>query len=161
MLIMSPYVLFFLLMRRRQLRSTLTDTLFPYTTLFRSDRHPGQRARHPRGHPALPVRSVRDDEAERLGPGAGPGREARRRSRRHRRCRERASAHGVPGPAPEGSRRWRRSRMSATILVADDDRGIRTVLSRSEEHTSELQSLMRISYAVFCLKKKKTTNCIK
>src|SRR3546814_1512434 len=31
---------------------------------------------------------------------------------------------------------------------------------RSEEHTSELQSLMRISYAVFCLKKKKTTTCI-
>src|SRR3546814_288026 len=69
----------------------------------------------------------------------GPGREARRRSRRHRRCRERASAHGVPGPAPEGSRRWRRSRMSATILVADDDRGIRTVLS---------QALGRLGYEV-------------
>src|SRR3546814_2258431 len=38
------------------------------------------------------------------------------------------------------------------------DRGTRTVLSRSEEHTSELQSLMRISYAVFCLKKTKKTN---
>src|SRR3546814_10032521 len=36
--------------------------------------------------------------------------------------------------------------------------GIHVVLNRSEEHTSELQSLMRISYAVFCLKKKKTAN---
>src|SRR3546814_3970144 len=38
------------------------------------------------------------------------------------------------------------------------DRGNRIVIDRSEEHTSELQSLMRISYAVFCLKKKKTTH---
>src|SRR3546814_1761552 len=56
-------------------------------------------------------------------------------------------------------------------LGADDQRGgllwrqrverhqpVRDVAERSEEHTSELQSLMRISYAVFCLKKKKTTN---
>src|SRR3546814_5168786 len=41
--------------------------------------------------------------------------------------------------------------------VVDDALAIATVM-RSEEHTSELQSLMRISYAVFCLKKKKTTN---
>src|SRR3546814_1000221 len=40
--------------------------------------------------------------------------------------------------------------------VATEDRAL--YLERSEEHTSELQSLMRISYAVFCLKKKKTTN---
>src|SRR3546814_1385994 len=39
-------------------------------------------------------------------------------------------------------------------IVIDDD-GMGTVVARSEEHTSELQSLMRISYAVFCLKKKK------
>src|SRR3546814_2551248 len=38
------------------------------------------------------------------------------------------------------------------------DRAARAILARSEEHTSELQSLMRISYAVFCLKKKKHTN---
>src|SRR3546814_3232710 len=38
----------------------------------------------------------------------------------------------------------------------DLDLNVAEVLSRSEEHTSELQSLMRISYAVFCLKKKKT-----
>src|SRR3546814_7147342 len=40
----------------------------------------------------------------------------------------------------------------------DRDRGAIDISGRSEEHTSELQSLMRISYAVFCLKKKKKTN---
>src|SRR3546814_584099 len=51
-----------------------------------------------------------------------------------------------------------------SILLVDDDPSVREVtalmlqdLGRSEEHTSELQSLMRISYAVFCLKKKKIT----
>src|SRR3546814_1033639 len=73
----------FFLMIRRPPRSTRTDTLFPYTTLFRSARCPRRPAR---------------------------------------------SRHS---PSPPGHRR-----------------------SRSEEHTSELQSLMRISYAVFCLKKK-------
>src|SRR3546814_6347689 len=43
-------------------------------------------------------------------------------------------------------------RMSAALTTG---LGIRTLFDRSEEHTSELQSLMRISYAVFCLKKKK------
>src|SRR3546814_12320896 len=73
----------FFLMIRRPPRSTRTDTLFPYTTLFRS-------------------------------------------------WKDRA--------CPKSSTRWWR----------------RTKPPRSEEHTSELQSLMRISYAVFCLKKKKT-----
>src|SRR3546814_3239101 len=41
-----------------------------------------------------------------------------------------------------------------------DEAGIESTLVRSEEHTSELQSLMRISYAVFCLKKKQSTNDI-
>src|SRR3546814_9256684 len=89
-------------MIRRPPRSTRTDTLFPYTTLFRSPR------------PALAA----------PGRGAGLGRR-RPRPLRHRRVR--AGAAAVP-----------QSR----------------VLTRSEEHTSELQSLMRISYAVFCLKKK-------
>src|SRR3546814_10415512 len=86
-----PFFVFFLRIRRPP-RSTRTDTLFPYTTLFRS--HGGHR---PAGHAV--------DRHEHL-------------------CRDR----------PRG-----RSR-------------------RSEEHTSELQSLMRISYAVFCLKKKKKTS---
>src|SRR3546814_2711633 len=91
-------------MIRRPPRSTRTDTLFPYTTLFRSPGAPGRlRAR---------------DRA---------GREARR--------------------AP-GLRRGRGGR--ARARAADDA----LAGTRSEEHTSELQSLMRISYAVFCLKKK-------
>src|SRR3546814_11342752 len=105
--------LFFFLMIRRPPRSTRTDTLFPYTTLFRSarggDRVPERRrAAHRDRHRPLP--------------GAG----TRRRSAGGRALRRAGAAGG------------RQSR-------------------RSEEHTSELQSLMRISYAVFCLKKKKNT----
>src|SRR3546814_13608701 len=86
------FVIFFLMIRRPP-RSTRTDTLFPYTTLFRSRHGP---------EPA----AVRVPEPRRGGAG----------------------------------RRQRRAAL------------------RSEEHTSELQSLMRISYAVFCLKKKKNAN---
>src|SRR3546814_1572666 len=94
-------------MIRRPPRSTRTDTLFPYTTLFRSHRHP---------HPVA----------------------GRRPARRDRRL------HG-----PERDRRPSRARARDV-----GHRGHRVV--RSEEHTSELQSLMRISYAVFCLKKTTT-----
>src|SRR3546814_8100443 len=83
-------------MIRRPPRSTRTDTLFPYTTLFRSVTSPGR---------AL-------------------------------------------------SCTW-------CSTVKPPNRSVRLAISsmgRSEEHTSELQSLMRISYAVFCLKKKKTQN---
>src|SRR3546814_3678752 len=83
-------------MIRRPPRSTRTDTLFPYTTLFRS-----VRKRFRRAEGGGTVFDTFDDEPY---PSAGE----------------------VPLPAPK----------------------------RSEEHTSELQSLMRISYAVFCLKKK-------
>src|SRR3546814_3032531 len=85
-------------MIRRPPRSTRTDTLFPYTTLFRS---------------------------------------ALRRSRRCRMSQSRFPAWASPGARGTSSRRGP---------------------MRSEEHTSELQSLMRISYAVFCLKQKKTKN---
>src|SRR3546814_4280535 len=91
-------------MIRRPPRSTRTDTLFPYTTLFRS--RPG--------HLGL------------LAGGAGQGRAA----------------------ADEGPQR----RDPDPDLPRLDPRA-----ARSEEHTSELQSLMRISYAVFCLKKKQTS----
>src|SRR3546814_20022270 len=86
----------FFLMKRRPPRSTRTDTLFPYTTLFRS------RLRHSMG------RLLR-----------------------------------MPAPTP--------------VAQKIHELGINGAarLTRSEEHTSELQSLMRISYAVFCLKKKK------
>src|SRR3546814_10490571 len=84
-------------------RSTRTDTLFPYTTLFRSRRR--RCGFCPRYALAFPLRGGRrPDRAE------GDGGRLRFRHR-----------------------------------------------DRSEEHTSELQSLMRISYAVFCLKKKKKT----
>src|SRR3546814_3473084 len=89
--------LFFFLMIRRPPRSTRTDTLFPYTTLFRS----------------CPPATCSGARPTRWTSTACP-----------RRCWARASI-------------WRNS------------------TPRSEEHTSELQSLMRISYAVFCLKKKK------
>src|SRR3546814_3144601 len=94
-------------MIRRPPRSTRTDTLFPYTTLFRSDETWFPEGRRPRRH-------------------------ARRRLAR---------------PVAGGARHRHR------IDPAAGAGG----LVRSEEHTSELQSLMRISYAVFCLKKKTTT----
>src|SRR3546814_8870505 len=97
-----PHLFVFCLMIRRPPRSTRTDTLFPYTTLFRS---PGRCA-------WISARSASDPVTS---PTFGTSAETRH---------ERASS---------ASRATR----------------------RSEEHTSELQSLMRISYAVFCLKKKK------
>src|SRR3546814_13074925 len=101
----------FFLMIRRPPRSTRTDTLFPYTTLFRSN----ARRRSDRILADLKRRqALLHQLAARVGT----------RRNGHRRCR---------GPNKAGQRR-----------------------DRSEEHTSELQSLMRISYAVFCLKKKKT-----
>src|SRR3546814_20927250 len=93
---------FFFLIIRRPPRSTRTDTLFPYTTLFRSGRSP---------------RSKQD-----------------------------AGGHG------------RRQATRAQLADRNGKESRRPILSalrsRSEEHTSELQSLMRISYAVLCLKKK-------
>src|SRR3546814_9860995 len=113
---------FFFLMIRRPPRSTRTDTLFPYTTLFRS------RAKQPRSPPP-PLRS------DLL-------RWPRTRRHDHRIC---TCAALTPScsrrlPPPPAQR-------SAS--------GLHPHHRRSEEHTSELQSLMRISYAVFCLKKTK------
>src|SRR3546814_6343925 len=102
-------------MIRRPPRPTRTDTLFPYTTLFRSRRLP----RHLR-----------------------PGDRARRRS-------------GGDPHQPAAARRPVHRRDPPPVAG-----GGGSALSRSEEHTSELQSLMRISYAVFCLKKKKQYNII-
>src|SRR3546814_7932703 len=104
-------------MRRRPPRSTRTDTLFPYTTLFRSKR---------------------DDECADAGyDHCGSGRDV---------WHAYASAGGLP-PGPQALH-------SRFLLSAHRHYMAGTV--RSEEHTSELQSLMRISYAVFCLTKKKT-----
>src|SRR3546814_18230301 len=106
---------FVLLMIRRPPRSTRTDTLVPYTTLFRS---------------------ISFGEALRVW--------------------LRVAALSFGGPAGQIAVMHR-------ILVDEkkwigENRFLHALNYRSEEHTSELQSLMRISYAVFCLKKKKTSN---
>src|SRR3546814_9939690 len=106
-------------------RSTRTDTLFPYTTLFRS---------HRRVVPAeMEVGDVRD---------APHG--SRLPQRRHQHA-QRVRAYPVA-----------QRRLHLRQLAVGRDAAVSYAL-RSEEHTSELQSLMRISYAVFCLKKKKKT----
>src|SRR3546814_2444797 len=101
-------------MIRRPPRSTRTDTLFPYTTLFRSLSGGIATYRMPDGsiQDAAPIHII--------GPTTG------------------AMKVSVEGP------------------VHAFGCGITPTGWRSEEHTSELQSLMRISYAVFCLKKKNT-----
>src|SRR3546814_15504082 len=105
-LFLSCFILFFLMIRRPP-RSTRTDTLFPYTTLFRSLRALKSEC---------PILSRKGSKA----------------------TRRRRQAH------PCWARLWN--------CCGPE--------SRSEEHTSELQSLMRISYAVFCLKKKKNKTYI-
>src|SRR3546814_7805255 len=117
-------------MIRRPPRSTRTDTLFPYTTLFRS--HAGV------------FRPLFDLQADDLGDGEGfHGREPRQQ---HREFLAAVARRAVTRP-PHRVRNADRD--ADQHLVA----GLMPV-GRSEEHTSELQSLMRISYAVFCLKKK-------
>src|SRR3546814_1421036 len=105
-------------------RSTRTDTLFPYTTLFRSDRQAWS------GFPRRP--------------GLGAARSARPRTE----CE-------VPGSLSGDRHRPVRHHVRDHGQLAEPAAG---VARRSEEHTSELQSLMRLSYAVFCLKKKKQLN---
>src|SRR3546814_1389597 len=95
-------------MIRRPPRSTRTDTLFPYTTLFRSQHDAGV------AEIDLTLRAVGVGKLDDL--------------------------------------------LDAPFLIEDDAPVSGRVGWRSEEHTSELQSLMRISYAVFCLKKKKKIN---
>src|SRR3546814_2599705 len=112
-------VVFFFLMLRRPPRSTRTDTLFPYTTLFRSLGYGRLRRQLPARRDADPLRELQPDGQ-------------------------------VPRPA--GDRARPRRRLPGDRPLCSEEAG------RSEEHTSELQSLMRISYAVFCLKKKKLYN---
>src|SRR3546814_9510713 len=110
-------MLIFFLMLRRPPRSTRTDTLLPYTTLFRSRFRRRPVVRAPLG--------------------------------RRRPTRRRSSRSGCAGTRRRAGRDWiSRTRAGRRPPVA------RASPHRSEEHTSELQSLLRISYAVFCLKKK-------
>src|SRR3546814_5327183 len=104
-------------MIRRPPRSTRTDTLLPYTTLFRSDLADILRRDA--------VAGIADLDADII------ARRHRLGAQRHRLCRA-------------GRAKPRRSTAEPAVRARP----------RSEEQTSELQSLMRISYAVFCLKKK-------
>src|SRR3546814_1918750 len=105
-------------MIRRPPRSTRSDTLFPYTTLFRSK--------------VIGVRVFSREEGDEL---------------------------------PPGVNQLVRVYVAQKRKISDGDKlagrhgnkGVISTILRSEEHTSELQSLMRISYAVFCLKQKKIT----
>src|SRR3546814_1518788 len=121
-------------MIRRPPRSTRTDTLFPYTTLFRSGVQVaiGLVVGDGRMHVVSVGHHLGQRQAvavDRLGQRDAPAFEV-------------AQGHGI-----SDLRDPRLQRRVETVLVQ----------MRSEEHTSELQSLMRISYAVFCLKKKKTS----
>src|SRR3546814_5542235 len=103
-------------MIRRPPRSTRTDTLFPYTTLFRSE---------------IDIDSIVEETIEFVT--------------------VRPDGDGWVGDAPD----WFGERLFGGFVLAQSVHAVtRTAPERSEEHTSELQSLMRISYAVFCLKKK-------
>src|SRR3546814_2259679 len=120
-------------MIRRQPRSTRTDTLFPYTTLFRSV----------------------DDNIE-----GRPGQSDRNRRQRHdrKRCAGVKVAQHRHGKKNE---RTDENQPRSALADASENGDAEPVdRRRSEEHTSELQSLMRISYAVFCLKKKKKTRTV-
>src|SRR3546814_1870367 len=155
-------------MIRRHPGSTRTDTLFPYTTLFRSDRGAGAEAEAARRHLAARQQGVEDAVlGSLLGLGAhallglfaveldrGVGQvaddlldvladvadlgEARRLDLDERRVGQRRQAARDLGLADAGGA---------------DHEDVLGHHFRSEEHTSELQSLMRTSYAVFCLKK--------
>src|SRR3546814_5172290 len=134
-------------MIRRPPRSTRTDTLFPDTTLFRSYlcSYPGSESKTPRPGKSYPPPHRVLPPAATTTPGPPISRRAAHPTSAHSRNLQ-VTGNAAPGPLSE--------RLPST------DARTRSARSRSEEHTSELQSLMRISYAVFCLKKKQqpTTN---
>src|SRR3546814_4638030 len=131
-------------MIRRPPRSTRTDTLFPYTTLFRSQEERRDReAQVVEGRRIAPV-----DAEQRRRRDAGIAVEAVEEVV--------VLAHEVE--EGDGDRQGDHDGVDALGAHRDEaDEGAEEggAEDRSEEHTSELQSLMRISYAVFCLKKKK------
>src|SRR3546814_1775860 len=140
-------VFIFFLILRRPPRSTRTVTLVPYTTLFRS----------PIPQPArAPVRPGRQAGLVRFRGLAGLRTPIRPRNSQKSAapmasCRPARTDHRDHSASPAGCSPATAARRGEN--VSETKRALITV--RSEEHTSELQSLMRISYAVFCLKKKK------
>src|SRR3546814_4987382 len=125
-------------MIRRPPRSTRTDTLFPYTTLFRSSN----------------VAAAHTTQADRRSKG-----QARRASHWSYEAERPLSRRQGESLLVEPGTPLRGVQIDAGHGAAPYPCAI-AAKARSEEHTSELQSLMRISYAVFCLKKKnqKTNN---
>src|SRR3546814_3565184 len=113
-------------MIRRPPRSTRTDTLFPYTTLFRSE-----------GALQAALKRLKLQDENALLTALG------KQSIDDVAVME-ALMPGSTGTADSGGQAAAHTHQQSAISI-----------KRSEEHTSELQSLMRISYAVFCLKKKK------
>src|SRR3546814_9200472 len=130
-------------MIRRPPRSTRTDTLFPYTTLFRSDRArgAGNDVVEHIGGPTPESADILGRIDDRIGRAVGQARQIEARI-------EDPDVREARAPAREGNERVGIERQP----LVGEQVGER---ARSEEHTSELQSLMRISYAVFCLEKKK------
>src|SRR3546814_9096326 len=133
---------FFFLMIRRPPRSTRTDTLFPYTTLFRSYGRADPRGRSDARGP----RRCAPDTGHHLGRAETRDTHQRAETGQATRCQPRAPARGDATPA---------GTHAGDSHAASGSPRRRALSGRSEEHTSELQSLMRISYAVFCLKKTK------
>src|SRR3546814_9085182 len=137
-------------MIRRPPRSTRTDTLFPYTTPCRSIGSHDRRVRHGRVR-VLRNHLVVNDKVEIIAVGRG-----RRIQREADVVRNRT---GVVGKVnAETPCTCRQSSKRPTLHIPREEPVRSPQLNRSEEHTSELQSLMRISYAVSCLKKKTKTN---
>src|SRR3546814_10497570 len=137
-------MLCFFLMKRRPTRSTRTDTLFPYTTLCRSrgPAHPDAAGQSIIGIVAAARRLGDQLEALVAAPGIGAAhRHAEALLLRARDATDDQRAFG---------------RKEIAVRPAGDEAN--PFAGDREEHTSELQSLMRISYAVFCLKKKTTTS---
>src|SRR3546814_8342619 len=179
------WVILFFLMIRRPPRSTRTDTLFPYTTLFRSRAgdadHRRAGIRRPRRQRAQRARSDHRGDAE----GPGVVNAIIDAALSHSRTviltlvlilvagtvayqaipKEDSPDVNIPmlyvnvvheGISPEDAERLIIKPLEKELRAIEGVKEMSaTAHLRSEEHTSELQSIMRISYAVFCLKKKK------
>src|SRR3546814_8774165 len=133
----------FILLIRRPPRLTRTDTLFPYTTLFRSSIGAAvDIAAQLYDQPVLRVDRAMAEKAVATG----------------RRIGVVATLSTTLNPTADLVRRVAAEQGKQIEIVEHLCEGAFEAVMRSEEHTSELQSLMRISYAVFCLKKKKYTD---
>src|SRR3546814_5822359 len=135
---------FFLLMIRRPPRSTLPDTLFPYTTLVRSRQKDARGQDYPNRSGSVPVSAAGSEGRSArwwcLWPFALPSPVV-------------CGADGRSGSGKQSHNRGVQGAGRALRAAAGRGRGELTRAprsTRSEEHTSELQSLLRISYAVFC-----------